>query len=86
MRRARPRTADTVRMSMRFFARSFATALIAGLAMVAAVAVRAEPDGTVERIVAQHIPALQVTPGGVAIAVRAGGRPAAGTADRGRPR
>jgi beta-lactamase class C len=75
-------------MSMRFFARSFATALIAGLAMVAAVAVRAEPDGTVERIVAQHIPALQVTPGGVAIAVRAGGRTEFfnyGSADGARP-
>jgi beta-lactamase class C len=75
-------------MSIRFSARLFATALIASLAMVAAVAVRAEPDGTVERIIARHIPALLDTPGGVAIAVRAGGRTEFfnyGSADGARP-
>ena len=61
-------------MSIRFSARFFATALIASLAMVVAVAVRAEPGGAVERIIARHIAALLDTPGGVAVAVRAGGR------------
>src|SRR5580692_7895084 len=61
-------------MSIRFSARFFATALSASLAMVVAVGVRAEPGGRVERIIAGHIAALLDTPGGVAIAVRAGGR------------
>jgi len=61
-------------MSNRFSARLFTTALIASLVMVVVIAVRAEPGGTVARIIARHIPALLDTPGGVAIAVRAGGR------------
>ena len=75
-------------MSTRFSVRLLAAALSAGLAMAAAVAVRAEPEGTVERIIAQHIPALLDTPGGIAIAVRAGGRSEFfnyGSADGARP-
>jgi beta-lactamase class C len=64
----------SIRFSARLFATFFASALIASLAMVVAVAVRAEPGGRVERIIARHIAALLDTPGGVAIAVRAGGR------------
>jgi beta-lactamase class C len=75
-------------MSIRFPARLFATALIAGLAVLATVAARAEPDGTVARIIARHIAALLDTPGGVAVAVRAGGRTRFfnyGSADGARP-
>ncbi len=75
-------------MSIRFSARLFTSALIASLAVLATVAARAEPGGTVERIIARHIAALLDTPGGVAIAVRAGGRTEFfnyGSADGARP-
>ena len=75
-------------MPIRFPTRLFTTALIGGLAMLVAVMSRAMPDGTVDQIVARHVAAMLETPGGVAIAVRSGGRTRFynyGTADRSRP-
>ncbi|HWF95309.1 MAG TPA: serine hydrolase [Xanthobacteraceae bacterium] len=75
-------------MSIRCPTRLFTTALIASLAMLVAVASRAEPDFSIDQIVARHVAAMLETPGGVAIAVRAGGRTRFynyGMADRSRP-
>ena len=61
-------------MSIRFPTQLFTTALIGSLAMLVAVASRAKPDGTVGQIVARQVAVMLETPGGVAIAVRAGGQ------------